>query len=76
MSTKQERQRVRIAARNKAVRTFFNAHQEKHPQWRYAAIVELTADTFFLSEKTIEAILSRRPPYNDCANDTENHHDQ
>lgn len=66
---KNQKKRARMAERNKAVRAFFTNHLEKNPQWRYAAIVELTADKFYLAEKTIEAILAGTPPYDDEDNE-------
>lgn len=73
MSTtkRQTYQRERLKKRNHAVRDFFNEHLEKHPQWRYKAIVELTADKFYLAEKTIEAIVAEQTPYNDNDNEAQ-----
>jgi len=64
-SHRAEIRKQRVARRNKAVRTFFNEHQAKHPQWRFDAVVELTAEKFYLAELTVTAIIMCRPPYDD-----------
>lgn len=58
--TKQER----LTKRNQLVRSFFSKLEEKHPEWRYDALVSKTAEAFLpLSNTTIMAIIQRKAPY-------------
>lgn len=47
----------RLTARNNQVRSSFNELCKKHPQWRFDALVKQVAGSFFLSKRTVEAIL-------------------
>jgi len=47
----------RIEIRNEKVRRFFSELEQKYPQWRISALEEKTADHFFISERTVRAIL-------------------
>ncbi|MDV4024233.1 hypothetical protein CMT52_07770 [Elizabethkingia anophelis] len=47
----------RFLARNQKVRSFFTELEKKYPQWRVSALEERTADHFFISERTVRAIL-------------------
>lgn len=48
----------RLAKRNKKVRDKFNEISAKNPKWRTDAVITDVADLFFLSDRTVEAILS------------------
>ena len=47
----------RIKARNNNIRNLFTKISDKNPNWRYDAIVDNVAKEYFLSPRTIEAIL-------------------
>ena len=51
--TKEER----TASRNKKVRDLFNKVSSKNPKWKPEYVIKDVALTFFLSERTVEAIL-------------------
>lgn len=53
----------RIKVRNNNIRTFFTKTSKKHPKWRTDAIIEDVAKEFFLSTRTIEAILKGEGNY-------------
>ncbi|MEO2064477.1 MAG: hypothetical protein ABGW97_15955 [Christiangramia sp.] len=55
----------RLKRRNSKVRDFISSLEKKHPQWRFDAVVEETADNFFISPRTVEAILRREGVYAD-----------
>lgn len=57
--TRQERLNIR----NNNVRKHFIDLQKKNPKWRYDAIVEEVASKFFLSSRTIEAIINHEGTY-------------
>lgn len=48
----------RIAQRNKKVRDKFNEISTKNPKWKTGAVITDVANMFFLSDRTVEAILS------------------
>lgn len=50
--------------RNKAVREYFTALAKKNTQWRFDALEEETAKKFFLSARTVRAILKEEGNYN------------
>ena len=47
----------RLQDRNEKVRDLYAKISKKHPNWRSDAIIKDVSDTFFLSTRTIEAIL-------------------
>ncbi|SIO11967.1 hypothetical protein SAMN05444409_2104 [Epilithonimonas zeae] len=47
----------RFLKRNVKVRTFFTELEKKNPQWRISALEKETADHFFISERTVRAII-------------------
>lgn len=47
----------RFLERNKNVRTFFTQLETKNPNWRIEALEKETADKFYLSERTVRAIV-------------------
>ena len=55
----------RLHRRNTKVRDFITALEKKNPQWRFDAIIAETADAFFISPRTVEAILRREGIYAD-----------
>ncbi|CAD0008063.1 hypothetical protein FLAT13_04176 [Flavobacterium salmonis] len=57
----------RLTERNNQVRKLFYDLQVKNPKWRIDAIIEEVADRFFLSNRTIEAIIKFEGVYNDNA---------
>ena len=59
----QPTQKDRLIERNKLVRACFNATQKKNPKWRFDAVIEEVAVKFFLSSRTIEAIIGYEGTY-------------
>lgn len=57
----------RLIERNAKVRDEFYKVQSKNPKWRAECIVEEVAKKFFLSNRTIDAIISYEGIYNDTA---------
>lgn len=57
----------RLQYRNKSVRELFEKLSAKHPQWRVDAIIEEVAKKFFLSNRTVEAIIGYEGIYNDVS---------
>lgn len=57
----------RLTQRNNRVRELFHKVQEKNPKWRIDAVVEEVANTFFLSPRTVDAIISHEGTYKDNA---------
>ncbi len=55
----------RLQERNKKVRILFAKISKKNPNWRSDAIINEVAETFFLSTRTIEAILKGEGIYAD-----------
>lgn len=56
-------QRDRLSKRNEAVRAAFDALQRRHPQWRLDAIIDKLSERYFVSPRTIEAIIKREVGY-------------
>lgn len=57
----------RLTQRNEKVRQLFYKTQTKNPKWRIDAVIEEVAKTVFLSERTVNAIISHEGIYNDSA---------
>ncbi|WP_395078114.1 hypothetical protein [Flavobacterium sp.] len=57
-------QKDRLNKRNIAVRNHFNKVTRDNPKWRIEAIIEDTANKFFLANRTIEAIVTNEGIYN------------
>lgn len=55
----------RIILRNSKVRDEFYKVKAKNPKWRIDAVIEEVANKFFLSSRTIDAIISYEGIYND-----------
>lgn len=53
----------RFLERNKNVRTFFAQLEAKNPNWRIEALEKETADRFFISERTVRAIVKEEGIY-------------
>lgn len=53
----------RLNIRNQQIRADFDRVVEKNPQWRVDACITAIADKWFLSERTIEAILRNEGCY-------------
>ncbi|MFC0345230.1 hypothetical protein [Epilithonimonas hispanica] len=53
----------RFLERNKQVRMFFDNLERKNPNWRIGALEKVTADQFFISERTVRAILKESGIY-------------
>lgn len=47
----------RLQQRNDKVRKYFIELEQKYPQWRISALESNTANKFFISERTVRAIL-------------------
>lgn len=56
-------QQDRLQKRNQTIRKDYRQLSEKHPQWRYDALIDDVADRYFLAPRTIKAILSREGNY-------------
>lgn len=54
MECKQER----LQRRNKEIRIRFEKKRQEQPKWKVEAVVQSIADEFFLSTRTIDAIIS------------------
>ncbi|TRX39074.1 hypothetical protein [Flavobacterium restrictum] len=52
-----------LSKRNQEVRKFFYEMQKKHPKYKIDAIIQDVANKFFLSSRTIEAIISHEGNY-------------
>lgn len=57
----------RFLARNQQVRLFFMELEKRHPEWRVAALETKTANQFFISERTVRAILKGDGIYSETA---------
>jgi len=55
----------RLSERNKKVRSFFYQTLEKNPKWKMSAVIEEVASKFFLSNRTVDAIISYEGIYSD-----------
>ncbi|NHN26774.1 hypothetical protein FIA58_013900 [Flavobacterium jejuense] len=55
----------RLTNRNEAVRKFFYSTLEKNPKWKISAVIEEVASKFFLSSRTVDAIISYEGIYAD-----------
>jgi hypothetical protein len=54
----------RVNQRNQQVKTYFRDLEEKHPQWKYSALLDETAKRFPpLSPATIAAIIREQGIY-------------
>ena len=51
-------QKERLKQRNKAIRTYFDKKKKDNPKWTFEAVIENTAQKFYLAERTISAIIS------------------
>lgn len=52
-----------ITKRNQRIRQRFNELSAAHPQWRYDAQLEALANEFYISTRTIAAILNAEGSY-------------
>jgi hypothetical protein len=59
-----DKKKERLQRRNLAVRKEFDLLATKNPQFKIEALISLVADKFFLSERTITAILNGEGCYN------------
>lgn len=55
----------RLKRRNSKVRDYITNLEKKNPQWRFDAVILEAADNFFISPRTVEAILRREGIYAD-----------
>jgi hypothetical protein len=55
----------RLTQRNERVREAFYKVKEKNPKWRLDAVIEEVANIFFLSPRTVDAIISHEGTYKD-----------
>ncbi len=62
---KQATKKERLNARNKNVRDCFYSTQEKHPKYKIEYIIQEVAQKFYLSSRTVNAILSHEGIYKD-----------
>lgn len=49
--------KLHLKARNQDVRTYFDELCKKHPEWRLDALEDKTASRFYISARTVRAIL-------------------
>lgn len=52
-----------IQKRNTRIKQRFNELTVKHPQWRYDAILQQLSDEYFISPRTVAAILNGEASY-------------
>lgn len=52
-----------IQLRNSKIREEYHKLCKKYPQWRYNAIIDLVSVTFFLTPRTITAIINQEGVY-------------
>jgi len=52
-----------IQLRNTKIREEYKKLCHKYPQWRYDAIIDLVSATFFLTPRTITAIINQEGVY-------------
>ena len=57
------KQKLRLIRRNTDVRKYFEALQEKNPHWKTEYVINQVADKFYLSERTITAIITNEGNY-------------
>ena len=55
-----------LEARNKRIHVRFNELSAAHPQWRYDAQLEALSNEFYISTRTIAAILNAEGSYNNA----------
>lgn len=52
-----------LKERNTAVKCYFDQLTKKHPEWRLDALEEQTAQYFYISPRTVRAILKEEGCY-------------
>lgn len=52
-----------IDKRNQSIKQRFNALQAEHPQWRYDALLAQMEGEFYLSKRTLAAIINGEAIY-------------
>ena len=52
-----------IQKRNSRIKQRFNELTAKHPQWRYDAILQQLSQEYFISPRTVAAILNEEASY-------------
>ena len=52
-----------IQLRNTKIREEYYKLYKKHPQWRNDAVIDLVSNTFFLTQRTITAIINQEGIY-------------
>ncbi len=52
-----------LKERNSAVKSYFHLLAKKYPQWRLDALEENTAKNFYISTRTVRAILKEEGCY-------------
>lgn len=55
--------KLHLQQRNQAVKEFFDALAKKHHQWRLDALEEAVAERFYISTRTVRAILKEEGCY-------------
>lgn len=55
----------RLKERNKALRTYYEDTKNKYPMYKNDYLLQKVADKFFLSIRTVEAIIYYEGTYND-----------
>lgn len=55
-----------ITLRNQKVKQRFRQLELKYPQWKYTALLETLSFEFFISKRTITAILNNEGAYNNA----------
>lgn len=58
-----------IYLRNCNLKKRYHAISKKHPKWRNDAVIDMVAQEFYLSKRTVTAILNEEPAYKKIAND-------
>ncbi|MCC9071224.1 hypothetical protein LNQ49_06405 [Flavobacterium sp. F-65] len=60
----------RLLERNNLVRKHFYSLMAKNPKWRIDAVIEEVAKKYFLSTRTVDAIVNYEGIYNDNLKDS------
>ncbi|MFL0171106.1 hypothetical protein [Tenacibaculum maritimum] len=60
-----KRENKRLKVRNKDIRNRFNELSKKYQHWKYEALIEKLANEFYLSNRTIQAIINSEGIYNE-----------
>lgn len=58
-----DEKKQRLIERNKSVRDYWFKIEKKNPKWKLSEVAKEVAKKYFLSERTIDAIIGREGSY-------------